>query len=116
MPKNSTISPALKTPTIDSATEVAPVAMPHGLRNLPSTSTRSMFCRIEVWSAKLASCLVSVVAPAAMARASWAICWVSVGPAVENTSTKNRAVASTTAASIMSRGSLVSSASALLAP
>lgn len=49
-------------------------------------------------------------------RASWAICWVRVGPAVENTSRKKIAVDSTTTASIKSRGSLVSSASALLAP
>ena len=115
MPKKSTIRPALNNPTIESATEVAPVAMPHGLRNLPTTSTRSIFWSMEDWSAKLASSLVRLVAPTAM-RASWTICWVRVGPAVENTMTKKSAVDSTTTASIRSRGILVSSASALLAP
>ena len=116
MPKKSTIRPALNNPTIESATEVAPVAMPHGLRNLPTTSTRSIFWRMEDWSAKLASSLVRLVAPTAMLRASWAICWGRVGPAVKNTMTKKSAVDSTTTASIKSRGSLVSSARALLAP
>lgn len=115
MPKNSTIKKALMAPNTETATEVAPLAMFHGL-NWLSNLVMSKSCNSFCLSAAFSTCCERLVTPVATLVASWVTCSAMVGPAPTNTATKKKVIAITTMASEARCGSPVIRDSALDVP